>query len=244
MAYLAAQKYWPRSPRPTPSPYFNHFSREFFRPYGRVGEEEMIKDETFSKRLNATSCYWLTNPGIALSTMGETLAETAKLLPQYISAVEEGGGLQTFGKVLTDLGPVLGPLNKRSNTTTYKKQKKAAKKLLAALNNDELMGSVRLLALLGVALYVPASIFLWRNSATGIWIGFKKRRCLPRRQEALKPGRRQSRPTPSSFWRKFSRKMKERKEGAERVRCHLPTGSAPPGRKGCKYFFFNLVICI
>ena len=154
---LAASKYGPRSPQAIGSKYFKHFSRDFHRSYGLGCSEVELADVTMGKRLNSGSCYWLSDPAIAISTLAETFTENAKALPEIISALEELGGLGSVMESIRSLADIIGGLNTKANPDTpRKKQKKSLKKFAKLLRNNQQMATFKLMAILGACIYLPA----------------------------------------------------------------------------------------
>ena len=149
-------KYGYRSPPPTRGRYLSHFARDYFRPYGKADEGE-ISDAVLLRRMSVRNSYWLTNPAIALSTLGETIGQNATFLPELLKALDELGGIHALARMYGEVGAVLGELNTKENANLKSsRKKKLVKKLLKYVSNDNMMGQFRLLALLGVALYTPA----------------------------------------------------------------------------------------
>ena len=72
-----------KSPRPQKTPgvlYFNHFPKNFLRPYGRA--EGMPSKEKTLSRLQPEGCEWLRRPNIAISELAATMQGNTDLLKE------------------------------------------------------------------------------------------------------------------------------------------------------------------
>ena len=54
--------------------FFDHFPKNFIRPYG--GTEEQITEESVNKRVRFYNCEMLKRPTIAMSELAQTTKET------------------------------------------------------------------------------------------------------------------------------------------------------------------------
>lgn len=53
--------------------WYQHFPKDYIRPYGRSILPEDVTDETITRRLQTFSCEWLTRPSVAMSEFSETI---------------------------------------------------------------------------------------------------------------------------------------------------------------------------
>ena len=68
--------------------YFNHFRKDFIRPYGLAHNDQSFEAATLSRRLNNINCEFFTRPQIAISEFAETVSANLKYLEQNLEVLE------------------------------------------------------------------------------------------------------------------------------------------------------------
>ena len=68
--------------------YFNHFRKDFIRPYGLVHHAQIFDAVTLSQRLNNFNCEFFIRPQIAISEFAETLSANLKYIEENIKILE------------------------------------------------------------------------------------------------------------------------------------------------------------
>ena len=54
--------------------YFNHFRKDFIRPYGLAHDAQSFDEATLTRRLNNFNCEFFTRPQVAVSEFAETFS--------------------------------------------------------------------------------------------------------------------------------------------------------------------------
>ena len=68
--------------------YFNHFRKDFIRPYGLVHHAQIFDAVTLSQRLNNFNCEFFILPQIAISEFAETLSANLKYIEENVEILE------------------------------------------------------------------------------------------------------------------------------------------------------------
>ncbi|XP_065059826.1 uncharacterized protein LOC135687241 [Rhopilema esculentum] len=103
-----------KSPRPQRTPgvlFFNHFPKNFLRPYGRA--EGMPSKEKTLSRLQPEGCEWLRRPHVAVSELAATMQGNTDLLKEKADFFTTES-LASFFKNIQPFVTQLTPFNKDS----------------------------------------------------------------------------------------------------------------------------------
>ena len=87
--------------------FYQHFRKDFIRPYGLAHSEDAFHDATIARRLKTINCEFLLRPHIAISEFSETIIENWK----YISNNIEIFDVEAIQKFLQKVEPVLQSLH-------------------------------------------------------------------------------------------------------------------------------------
>jgi len=60
--------------------YFNHFPKDFLRPYGPATEDGATTKEMIHKRLRTMNCEWLCRPSVAASELSDSISHNSQVL--------------------------------------------------------------------------------------------------------------------------------------------------------------------
>jgi len=60
--------------------YFNHFPKDFLRPYGPATEDGATTKEMIHKRLRTINCEWLCRPSMAASELSDSICHNSQVL--------------------------------------------------------------------------------------------------------------------------------------------------------------------
>lgn len=69
--------------------WYQHFVKDFLRPYGRSVLPEEVSGEAFNHRLKTFSSEWLTRPTVAVSEFAETLLRNKDVTPALADVTDE-----------------------------------------------------------------------------------------------------------------------------------------------------------
>ena len=67
--------------------YFDHFFKNFIRPYGRASE--VLSDDIFNKRLTNFNCEFLNRPGFCFSEMSESLPMAWDVVKEKLNMIQK-----------------------------------------------------------------------------------------------------------------------------------------------------------
>ena len=67
--------------------YFDHFFKNFIRPYGRASE--ILSDDIFNKRLTNFNCEFLNRPGFSFSEMSESLPMAWDVVKEKLNMIQK-----------------------------------------------------------------------------------------------------------------------------------------------------------
>ena len=68
--------------------YFNHFRKDFIRPYGLAHDAQSFDAVALSQRLNNFNCEFFIRPQIAISEFTETLSANLKYIEENVEILE------------------------------------------------------------------------------------------------------------------------------------------------------------
>ena len=69
-------------------PYFNHFRKDFIRPYGLAHDAQSFDEATPTRRLNNFNCGFFTRPHVAISEFAETFSANLTYMEQNLETLE------------------------------------------------------------------------------------------------------------------------------------------------------------
>ena len=70
--------------------YYQHFRKDFIRPYGLTHGEDSFKDTTLANRLKTFNCEFLLRPNVGISEFSETVLENAKYIKENLQIFDKG----------------------------------------------------------------------------------------------------------------------------------------------------------
>ena len=94
--------------------YYNHFRKDFIRPYGLAHDEQSYDDATLTRRLNNWNCEFFNRPQIAISEFAETLLANFKYLQDnkeildqksFSAFIKKGQKIEEYLKILDTKQP-------------------------------------------------------------------------------------------------------------------------------------------
>ena len=115
--------------------YFDHFPKNFLRPYGATTEP--LEDSTIYRRLIPSCCEYLKRPKIAFSELAGTVSETIDTLETMEEPLLDSKELKRLKKSLKNVNESLSKLNVKHNPVPNENEvKQTVRSLLEP--NDEL----------------------------------------------------------------------------------------------------------
>ena len=78
----------PRKREESDVPFFNHFRKDFIRPYGLAHNEASFDPATLSPRLNNINCEFYLRPQIAISEFAETIPVKLKYVEENLEILD------------------------------------------------------------------------------------------------------------------------------------------------------------
>ena len=113
--------------------FFDHFPKNFIRPYG--GTEELITEESVNKRVRFYNCEMLKRPRIAMSELAQTTKETVECLAKIRKPILPASALKEIKTSLKPFNDALAPLRiKEGSSQANEKTVKAAVRLFLEPN--------------------------------------------------------------------------------------------------------------
>ena len=88
--------------------FFDHFPKNFIKPYG--GTEELIMEDSVNKRARFYNCEMLKRPRIAMSELAQTTKETINCLAQIRKPILPASSLQEIKKSVKPFNDALAQL--------------------------------------------------------------------------------------------------------------------------------------
>ena len=79
--------------------YYQHFRKDFIRPYGLAHSADAFDDTTLAKRLKPINCEFMLRPHIAFSEFCETITENCKYVSENLDIFEVEANKKFLGKV-------------------------------------------------------------------------------------------------------------------------------------------------
>ena len=64
--------------------YYQHFRKDFIRPYGLAHNNHTFQDATLARRLKSINCEFMVRPHIAMSELSETMTKDWKYIGENI----------------------------------------------------------------------------------------------------------------------------------------------------------------
>ena len=64
--------------------YYQHFRKDFIRPYGLAHNNHTFQDATLARRLKSINCKFMVRPHIAMSELSETMTKNWKYIGENI----------------------------------------------------------------------------------------------------------------------------------------------------------------
>ena len=79
----------PRKRKDSGVSFFNHFRKDFIRPYGLAHNENTFDPATLSRRLNNINCEFYLRPQIAISEFAETIPANLQYVEENINILDK-----------------------------------------------------------------------------------------------------------------------------------------------------------
>lgn len=92
--------------------YFNHFRKDFIRPYWLVHDQSSFDARTLSHRLNNINCEFFLRPQIAISEFAETVLINLKYIEEHLDILEKES-IYAFIKKTKKIEPYLDILDSK-----------------------------------------------------------------------------------------------------------------------------------
>ncbi|XP_065067645.1 uncharacterized protein LOC135693182 [Rhopilema esculentum] len=116
--------------------YFNHFPKNFLKPYGRV--ETYPPEQVALTSLRPEGCEWLRRPHVATSELCSTVTDNLEVL-QKPSLLLDDSKKMDFTRNLQPVAQLLAPFHKESQTVPNDVKRRNL--LLALLNPGNTLGA-------------------------------------------------------------------------------------------------------
>ena len=97
--------------------YFNHFKKDFIRPYGLAHDESSFDAATLSRRLNNTNCEFFRRLQIAMSEFAETVPLNLNYIEEHLEILEKES-INAFIKKTKKIEPCLYILDSKQKDKT------------------------------------------------------------------------------------------------------------------------------
>ena len=79
----------PRKRKDSGAKFFNHFRKDFIRPYGLAHDQSSFDPATLSRRLNNINCEFFMRPQIAISEFAETVPVNLKYIEENLKILDK-----------------------------------------------------------------------------------------------------------------------------------------------------------
>ena len=79
--------------------YYQHFLKNFIRPYGLALNDETFQDATLARQLKSINCEFMVCPHIAMSELSEIMTENWKYIGENIAIFDIDAIKEFLGKV-------------------------------------------------------------------------------------------------------------------------------------------------
>ena len=99
--------------------YFNHFRKDFIRPYGLAHDVQSFDEVTLTRTLNNFNCEFFTRPQIAISEFAETISANLKYIEQNLEILEPKS-IEVFLKKAKKIEPYIAILDAKQPGETGK----------------------------------------------------------------------------------------------------------------------------
>ena len=97
--------------------FFNHFRKDFIRPYGLAHDSQSFEAVTLSRRLNNFNCEFFTGPHIAISQFAETVSVNLKYMEENMEILEPKS-IEAFDKKAKKIEKHLAVLDSKQTGET------------------------------------------------------------------------------------------------------------------------------
>ena len=95
--------------------YYQHFRKDFIRPYGLAYSADAFDDTTLSRRLKTINCKFMLSPHVSISELSKTLTENWKYISDNIEIVDVEA-IKTFLQKVESVFKSLQVLNQKETT--------------------------------------------------------------------------------------------------------------------------------
>ena len=96
---------------------FNHFRKDFIRPYGLAHDQFSFHATTLSRRLNNVNCEFFLRPQVGISEFAETVPINLKYVEDNIEILDRES-IQAFVKKTRKIEPYLNILDSKQRDVT------------------------------------------------------------------------------------------------------------------------------
>lgn len=97
--------------------YYNHFRKDFLRPYGLAHEESSFDDATITRRLNSYNCEFYLRPQVAISEFAETVQQNLHYIRDNAEILDQRA-ISAFITKTEKLEPYLAILDTKQSQVT------------------------------------------------------------------------------------------------------------------------------
>ena len=99
--------------------YFNHFRKDFIRPYGLAHDDNSFDSATLSRRLNNFNCEFYLRPQVAISEFAETIIKNVQYIEENANILDPKS-IQGFVKKAKKIEKYLAVLDTKQSEETGK----------------------------------------------------------------------------------------------------------------------------
>ena len=97
--------------------YYNHFRKDFLRPYRLAHEESSFEDATITRRLNSYNCEFYLRPQVAISEFAETVQQNLHYIRDNAEILDQRA-ISGFITKTEKLEPYLAILDTKQSQVT------------------------------------------------------------------------------------------------------------------------------
>ena len=97
--------------------YFNHFRKDFLKPYGLAHDESSFDARTITRRLNSYNCEFFLRPQVAISEFAETVQQNLHYIRDNADIID-ATAISAFVKKTEKIEPYLAIADSKQSQVT------------------------------------------------------------------------------------------------------------------------------
>ena len=99
--------------------FYQHFRKDYVRPYGLTHAEDSFQDTTVANRLKSFNCEFLLRPNVGISEFSETVLENAKYIKENME-IFDAEAIQKFLRKTDGIMEHLQTVNRKDKSGSGK----------------------------------------------------------------------------------------------------------------------------